>query len=184
VLRKFLLRNGAGVTQSDVDPSKFGRFGAGTVIDGQVDIRNSAQIFLGDSVVIHTGVVMWPRNNRLVVGDGTGINPYAILMGAITIGRLNLIAPHATFAAGNHGMKMNGVPMIRQKGSSEPIVTEDDVWVGANAVITGGVVLRQGSVVAAGAVVTRSTEPYQIVAGVPARVIGDRRNWQDMETPE
>jgi len=51
----------------------------------------------------------------------------------------------------------------------------DDVWVGAHAVITAGVRVGSGSVVAAGSVVVRDVEPFSIVGGVPARVIGSRK---------
>lgn len=52
-----------------------------------------------------------------------------------------------------------------------PIVVEDDVWIGTNAVILSGVTLGRGSVVAAGAVVGKDVPPYAIVGGVPAKVI-------------
>lgn len=55
--------------------------------------------------------------------------------------------------------------------SKGPIIVEDDVWIGTNATILSGVVIGRGTVVAAGSVVTRSTEPYSIVGGVPARLI-------------
>jgi acetyltransferase-like isoleucine patch superfamily enzyme len=54
-------------------------------------------------------------------------------------------------------------------------VIGNDVWIGAHAVINGGVRIGDGVVIAAGAVVTRDVEPYKIVGGVPAAVIGDRR---------
>jgi acetyltransferase-like isoleucine patch superfamily enzyme len=57
---------------------------------------------------------------------------------------------------------------------SDPVIIEDEAWLGANCVITAGVRIGRGAVVAAGAVVTRSVEPFQIVGGVPARPIGAR----------
>ena len=53
-----------------------------------------------------------------------------------------------------------------------PVVVEDDVWIGANAIVRSGVTVGRGAVVGGGAVVTRDVEPYTIVAGVPAE--GDR----------
>ena len=55
------------------------------------------------------------------------------------------------------------------------IVIEDDVWIAANCTITPGTRIGHGAVVGAGAVVTRDVEPYAIVGGVPAHVIGSRR---------
>jgi acetyltransferase-like isoleucine patch superfamily enzyme len=55
-----------------------------------------------------------------------------------------------------------------------PVTIGDDVWIGAHAVVTGGVEIGRGAVVAAGAVVTRDVPPHAIVGGVPAMVIGER----------
>ena len=56
----------------------------------------------------------------------------------------------------------------------QPVVIEDDVWVGANVTILKGVTIGHGSVVAAGAVVTKSCPPYSIIGGVPAKVLKKR----------
>ena len=56
----------------------------------------------------------------------------------------------------------------------QPVVIEDDVWVGANVTILKGVTIGHGSVVAAGAVVTKSCPPYSIIGGVPAKVLRKR----------
>ena len=58
--------------------------------------------------------------------------------------------------------------------SKGPIILEDDVWIGTNALILSGVKISKGTVVAAGSVVTHSTEPYTIVGGVPAKLIKKR----------
>ena len=59
--------------------------------------------------------------------------------------------------------------------SSQPIIIEDDVWLGAGAKILKGVTLKKGCVCAAGAVVTCDVPEYAIVGGVPAKVIGWRK---------
>jgi len=56
---------------------------------------------------------------------------------------------------------------------TKPVVIEDDVWIGANAVVLPGVTIGARSVVGAGAVVVKDVAPKTIVAGVPARVIRD-----------
>jgi acetyltransferase-like isoleucine patch superfamily enzyme len=56
----------------------------------------------------------------------------------------------------------------------KPVVIEDDVWIGAHVFIRGGVRIGKGAVIAAGAVVVEDVMEYQIVGGVPAKVIGDR----------
>ena len=56
--------------------------------------------------------------------------------------------------------------------TGDKVIIEDDVWIGAGAKILDGIVIRKGTIVCAGAVVTKNTEEYNIVAGVPAKTIG------------
>ena len=64
----------------------------------------------------------------------------------------------------------------------EPVVIEDDVWIGVNAVILPGVTVARGAVIAAGAVVTKSVPAFAIVGGIPAKVIGERNHQIDYLT--
>lgn len=77
--------------------------------------------------------------------------------------------------AANHAFKDQKRRIVDQGMDYKGIRIEDDVWIGAGACILDGVTLHKGTVIAAGAVVTKSTEVYSIAAGVPARLIG-RRN--------
>ena len=56
----------------------------------------------------------------------------------------------------------------------EPVVIEDYVFIGPRAIILPGVTVKKGAIIAAGAVVTKDVEPFDIVAGVPAKPIGKR----------
>lgn len=58
--------------------------------------------------------------------------------------------------------------------NDRPVVIEDDVWVGANVTILKGVTIGRGSIVAAGAVVTKSFPPYSVIGGVPAHLLKRR----------
>jgi acetyltransferase-like isoleucine patch superfamily enzyme len=57
----------------------------------------------------------------------------------------------------------------------EKVVIEDDCWIASNSILLAGVTIGKGSIVAAGSVVTQDVPPYSVVAGVPARVIKNRR---------
>jgi acetyltransferase-like isoleucine patch superfamily enzyme len=86
----------------------------------------------------------------------------------VRIGNRVLIAAHVVITSRGHPVA------LPRYGKTEdaPISIEDDVWIGAGAIILPGITIGAGSIVAAGAVVTRSVERYTIVAGVPAKPIG------------
>ena len=95
--------------------------------------------------------------------------------GIIEIGSGIMIGPNVVIRASNHGTVRPDIPIWEQGQTGGRIVVGDDVWIGANAVIVAGVTVGSHVVVAAGAVVTRDVPDYAVVAGVPAKVIADRR---------
>jgi galactoside O-acetyltransferase len=107
--------------------------------------------------------------DRLRFGSQVDVGEFVVLRanGGITIGSRVLIAAHATLTTRGHPID----PPRYGRTVDGPVVLEDDVWVGAAAVILPGVTVGQGSIVGAGAVVTRDVPPFSVVAGVPARVI-------------
>lgn len=98
----------------------------------------------------------------------------ACLGGRIVLGNDVLIGPNSVLRASDHVTTDLEVPINQQGHTGGEIVIEDDVWLGANVTVTGGVGIGTGSVVAAGAVVIHDVEPYTIVGGVPARFIKHR----------
>lgn len=111
------------------------------------------------------------RCNNLRIGSGTFINTEVRfgVVGKISIGNNVLIGPRVMFETVSHGLKY--IPGKGRGVSSKPIVVGDEVWIGAAAVITQGVTIGEGAVVAAGALVNRDVEPRTLVAGVPAKLI-------------
>ena len=114
----------------------------------------------------------------LTLGSDVSINAGARLDGGrkgITIGDGTRIASGAALYAFDHGLAPDRA--IRdQPVRSRGITLGQDVWVGANAGVTDGVTIGDHAVVAMGAVVTRDVPAWSIVAGVPAVVVGDRRD--------
>lgn len=113
--------------------------------------------------------------DKMTMGKNVLINSncYIYGKGEIVFGDNVLISPGVAIVAGDHDMNA-GVPMMLAESKEQKITIEDDVWVGANAVITGGITLATGTIVGAGAVVTKSTEPHGIYAGIPAKLIKKR----------
>lgn len=100
--------------------------------------------------------------------------------GGLTVGANVLVGPNVAILSSDHEWTKPGLPIYLQGHRLSPTTIGDDVWIGANAVITPGVTLATGTLVGAGAVVTADTEPYAIVAGVPARPIGSRPRPDDV----
>jgi acetyltransferase-like isoleucine patch superfamily enzyme len=112
----------------------------------------------------------------LILGDNVYIGDHVNLRaagGVISIGKNVLIANHVSLVASNHGLEL-GEPIISQDWQRGDILIEEDVWIGAGAVILPGAVIRQGAVIAAGAVVRGEVESHAIYGGVPARKLKSR----------
>lgn len=103
-------------------------------------------------------------------GENVFVNQGCTFMdnGGISIGDNVMIAPKVSLITGGHPLPL---AERREYVTRAPIVIEDDVWIGTAAVVTQGVTIGAGSVVAAGAVVTRDVPARTLVVGVPARVV-------------
>jgi len=122
--------------------------------------------------------------NNIYIGNGKNvkigkcchINENVFIQGAY-IGNYVMIAPNVAILNGTHNYERTDVPMILQgeKKGLNPVI-EDDVWIGRNAIILPGIRIGKGSIIGAGAVVTKDIEPYSIVGGVPARLIRKRKD--------
>jgi acetyltransferase-like isoleucine patch superfamily enzyme len=118
--------------------------------------------------------------NDVFIGGGANFSTIT----TINIGNKIMFGPNVTIMGGNHNTSQVGEYMydvkVKLPGNDLPITIEDDVWVGARAIILNGVKIGRGSVVAAGSIVTRDVEPYSIVAGVPAKKIKMRFSESDL----
>lgn len=147
-------------------------------IMGNIDLRNreNGKIIIKDNVTIDENVRFVASNEGIIeIGDNSFIGPNTIINGGgnVVIGKKTVFAKNISINANDHNHAKSAY--IRDQGYSIADVTiEDDVWLGANVCINKGVIVRQGSVVGANAVVTKNTEPYSINVGVPAKKITER----------
>ncbi|QOT16042.1 DapH/DapD/GlmU-related protein [Paenarthrobacter sp. YJN-5] len=129
---------------------------------------------VGNGINVEHGA-SFGKGDRIRIGDRSGIGINSRLDGPVTIGRDVMMGPEVMIYALGHNFTDTDTPMIEQ-GMSVPreVVIEDDVWIGARAIILPGVTIGTGSVVAASAVVTKSVPPFSVVAGNPARLVKSR----------
>ncbi len=118
---------------------------------------------------------------NLSIGDYTSIPKHSTFYcteAPLTIGKKVIFGPAPTIITGDHRIDVVGKFIMdshdKLPENDAPVVIEDDVWCGSHVTILKGVTIGRGSVVAAGAVVTKSCPPYSIIGGVPAKVLKSR----------
>ena len=126
---------------------------------------------LGDYSVVESFACINNVVGDVLIGDHTRIGLHNTIIGPVKIGNHVNLAQGITVTALNHNFDDTNKRIDEQGVSTKAVTIEDDVWIGANAVILPGVTIGNHCVVAAGAVVTKDVPPHSLVAGVPAKVI-------------
>jgi acetyltransferase-like isoleucine patch superfamily enzyme len=147
----------------------------GVRIDGKGHQNN--RIHLENGVVIERNVMIGALNNTCIdIGQDTfiGLNVCISGPGNIKIGKHCLIAAHTGIYANNHNFTDPMEPIKYQGITCKGIVIEDDCWLGHGVKVLDGVTIGKGSVIGAGAVVTKDIPPFSVAVGIPARVIKSR----------
>ena len=141
------------------------------------DTSAGGTITIGSNTEILNGCLLMTYGGSISIGNHCSINPYTILYGhgkGLVIGNNVLIAGHCLIIPSSHVFTRTDIPINQQGEHSKGIVIEDDVWIGAGCQILDGVTIARGSIIAAGSVVNKSTEPFSIMGGVPAKLIKKR----------
>jgi carbonic anhydrase/acetyltransferase-like protein (isoleucine patch superfamily) len=156
------------------------RLGHRSYLDEAVFIHAAPQgVEIGRETIVMHGAILHVYNfrnlpkARIKIGNNCLIGEYSVIrgQGGVTIGDRVYTSPMTQIIAVNHVYQDPTRPFVDQGITAEGIVIEDDVWLGSAAVITDGVRIGKGSVVAAGAVVTRDVPPHTVVAGIPAKIV-------------
>jgi acetyltransferase-like isoleucine patch superfamily enzyme len=113
---------------------------------------------------------------EIAIGNRTtiGYNTLVFASESIKIGKDCMIAPNVYLVDSDHGSEL-GTNMNAQANVVDPIVVEDDVWIGTGAVILKGARIAKGCIIAANSVVKDCPEPHSIYAGAPAKRVGRRK---------
>ena len=127
---------------------------------------------IGKKPYIYPGVWITPGTN-LVLGDHVDLAKDVLITtrGGVEIGDRTLIGYRTQISSSNHTIPPVGEPFPISGDQHSPIYIANDVWIGASCIITAGVTIGPGAVIAAGSVVTKDIPSNSIAAGVPAKVI-------------
>jgi acetyltransferase-like isoleucine patch superfamily enzyme len=155
-----------------VNPFKHKR-GKGSIVRSRTRIDvfpfNNFQLghksLIEDFSTINNGVGDVYIGNQSVVGIGCTV------IGPVNIGNNVIMAQNIVVSGLNHGYELIDVPPSEQKTVTNLITIMDDVWVGANCVITAGVTIGKHAVIGAGSVVTKNVPAYSVSVGNPAKVV-------------
>lgn len=153
--------------------------GKGIICEKNVEIHTyyGGKVYIGDECELHSGCKILTYGGIIKIGNKCSVNPYTLLYGQgdLTIGNNVRIAAHCVIIPSNHNFSNPNTPIINQGLTNKGITIKDDVWIGCGVRILDGVVIAEGCVIGAGSVVTKSTVPYGIYAGIPAKLIKTRR---------
>jgi acetyltransferase-like isoleucine patch superfamily enzyme len=136
-----------------------------------IEFGERCAICFGSYLTVHGRDGFIRIGARSYVGAGSQIFGHR----GVTIGSQVLAAPGLMIVPYQHAFSDTNRPIAEQGGEAKPVVIEDDVYLGMGVRVLLGVSIGRGSVIGAGAVVTRDVPPYTVAAGVPARPVRSRR---------
>ena len=141
-----------------------------------VEIGNN--FTLGKYAIIECTGVLRDVGNSLKIGNNVGINHYCFIgvRGKIKIGNNVIFGPRVNIFSENHVYNRLDTPIKNQGVIKKDTIIGNDVWIGSDVSIMPGVIIGNGCVIAAGSVVTKDIPDYFVVAGVPAKIIKNRKN--------
>ena len=130
---------------------------------------------------LHIGHNVTGNLENVICGNNVSLGGENLFLSSnakVLIGDNVMFGPRVTVITGDHRIDVVDKPMIqvleKLPENDQDVVFEGDNWIGANVTILKGVIIGEGSIIAAGAVVTKNVEKYSIYGGVPARKLRDR----------
>jgi acetyltransferase-like isoleucine patch superfamily enzyme len=155
-----------------------GAFARGPMHGNVLEMLRTGRLTVGAEAIFEPGVWLTSDTGRIAIGSGTFLN-LGVMVAAVErveIGDHCMLANGCMVTDGNHRFDDPERPVPWQGFSTKgPTVLEDNVWLGANVVVTSGVRIGQRSVVGANSVVVADLPPFSIAVGAPARVVASVR---------
>jgi len=147
--------------------------GKGSIIRNRtrIDVIPFNDFNLGDHATIEDFCTINNGVGDIIIGNNTIVGVSNVLIGPINIGNNVMIAQNVVISGLNHNFEDVSLPPLLQHFNSKLIVIDDDVWIGANVVITAGVTIGKHSIVGAGSVVTKDVLPFCVYVGNPAKMV-------------
>lgn len=132
---------------------------------------------VGKNFKVHENTII-KRPSFISIGDNIMFNQFCYITGAdgLSIGDNVMIGPGVKITTSSHSFEFTDIPMIEQEIVNKSIIIENDVWIGFNSVILGGVKVEKGSIIGASSLVNKNIQGYSIFGGVPAKFIKRRTN--------
>ena len=116
------------------------------------------------------------NGRNICIGENSSIGINAKVPNDIIIGKNVMMGLNVTIFSSNHEFSRTDIPMCAQGFKKyPPVVIEDDVWIGTSAIVMPGRIIKEGTIIAAGSVLTKDFPAYSIVGGNPAKFIKSRK---------
>ena len=140
-------------------------------------------IILRDGAFVGRNTVLSCKNGSITLGEdaNVGVNVVITSSAEVRVGARALVAAFTYIVGGDHLFDRVDVPVMHQGRTAQGIDIGDNAWLGAHVVVMDGVRIGRDAVIGAGAMVTDDVPEFHIAAGVPARVIRDRRTSEPVD---
>ena len=138
---------------------------------------DNAGIRIGNGVFIGRNTILSCKNGDIVIGDAAniGFNCEIFSASRVRVGKSVLMAAYTYLVGGDHLYDRVDIPVLEQGRTARGIDVDDNVWLGTHVVVTDGSHVGRDAIIGAGAVVVGEIPEFSIAAGIPAKVMRDRR---------
>jgi len=137
----------------------------------RIDVLPFNKFLLGKNSTIEDFCTINNGVGDVIIGDRTRVGMGCVVIGPVEIGDDIMFAQNIVVSGLNHSFEDITKPISDQKVSTSKIIIENEVWIGANSIVTAGVTIGKHSVIGGGSVVTKNIPPYSVAVGNPAKIV-------------